>query len=254
MKKVPVLSVKKALDMLGILAFEDVDCRGFGLSELAKKMNMAPNTAHNLLKTMMVCGFVAQNDDRKYITGPQCEQLGRVFRRKALADLALPLLRTLGARLGEVVMLAVLQNGQRRIVAQVDPQRSIRADPGIDSTVSLYGFVTGRLLLAYASDEEWRRSIERQGLPGALWEGIDTEQKLRATTDSIRRRGACVMEKKGEGLVAFAVPVLTRQGVLVGALGCYAPAFRCPKKKGQQVLAVMRGAAGDLAGLLEARS
>lgn len=52
-----VNSVKKALDILDILIFEDIDRRGISLKELSERSGIRPNTLHNILKTMKQCGY-----------------------------------------------------------------------------------------------------------------------------------------------------------------------------------------------------
>ncbi len=233
--------------MLEILAFEDPDDRGFTLTDMARRMGMAPNSARNLLKTMIVCGFVEQDAEGRYTTGLKCRQLGLSSRRQALVDLALPFLQKLGAALEEVVLLAVLVNGRRVTVEQVNPQRTIRVDPSARVILNPYELATGRILLAFASEAERRQVINRYGLPGAAWDGIRSESALRAALDALRRAGVCPMEKKEDGLMAFAVPVVAGDGSLIGALGCYAPTFRCPASKGQSMVEEMKRTATAMA-------
>ena len=63
MGSVPVKSVKKALDLLTLVAFEDPAGEGIPLNELASAMEFPPSSARNLLKTMISCGYVAQNSE-----------------------------------------------------------------------------------------------------------------------------------------------------------------------------------------------
>ena len=60
-----VNSVKKALDILDILIFEDIDRRGISLKELSERSGIRPNTLHNILKTMKQCGFSRKGISRK---------------------------------------------------------------------------------------------------------------------------------------------------------------------------------------------
>ena len=62
MAEVPVKSVNKALDLLSILIFDDPGLKGVKLTDLAQRLKLPANTTHNLLKTMMVCGYVCQKE------------------------------------------------------------------------------------------------------------------------------------------------------------------------------------------------
>lgn len=247
MKDVPVLSVKKALDLLELIAANDIDEQGIGLSVLARGMGLAPNTARNLLKTMIVCGFVCQNESAKYTLGPKCDHIGRHRRHRALTTQIQPYLEKLGVEVQEVVLFAILHAGRRITIAQVDPKRTIQVHPGTEQTRNLYEFVTGRVLLAYTDKQEWPHIIEQYGLPGPIWEDIDSEEKLQAAAEKIRKAGECIMIKKPDGLVALAVPVTDSQGLLLGSLGCYAPAFRCPEQTIKNILSRMKETANSMA-------
>jgi DNA-binding IclR family transcriptional regulator len=149
--------------------------------------------------------------------------------------------------LEEVVLLAVLANGRRVTLAQVDPHRTIRVDPDAGVALNPYEMATGRILLAFATEAERRQVIDRYGLPGTAWDGIRSETALRAALDELRRDGVCPMEKKEDGLMAFAVPIAAGDGSLIGALGCYAPTFRCPASKGQSIVEEMKRTAAAMA-------
>ena len=244
---VPVRALKKGLDLLEILAFDDQAGRGFSLTELARRMGLVANTTRNLLKTMIVCGFVEQDADGRYTMGLKCLQLGRSGRCQALAEQAMPSLRKLSAAIAEVVLLAVLSNGRRVTLAQVDPQRTIRVEPGGDAIFTPYELATGRILLAFATEAERRQVLDRYGLPGAAWDGIRSATRLQAALDELRLAGTCAIERKTEGVLAFSVPVVAGDGSLIGALGCYAPAFRCQAEKQQVILEEMKRTAAVLA-------
>src|SRR5690554_4561120 len=80
---VPVRSVQKALEILDMLIFEDPACDGVSLSEIARRMAMPANSAHNLLKSMVVCNYVNQNERGHYIAGTMVEQIGSLNRLRS---------------------------------------------------------------------------------------------------------------------------------------------------------------------------
>ena len=45
-------------------------------SELAARMDMLPNSTHNLLKTLVACEYAAQTPDGRYVAGPVCHHIG----------------------------------------------------------------------------------------------------------------------------------------------------------------------------------
>ncbi len=252
MADVPVKSLKKALDLLDLLLAEEADDGGRTLSELARRMEMPANSAHNLLKTMAVCGYVEQAPDGRYRPGAKLRQIGRLNRfadEEVRARLGRQL-RELGEVLGEACVLAVLRNGQRVVVGRVDCQQTIRVDDVQAEERSLYDVPTGRVLAAYAAPEELATILDRNGLPGAHWDRLTTRIGLEKALATLRRAGLSVIGPDGSGVVAFACPVLDGAGRILGALGCHAPEFRCPEKKREQIRRELRKAAEKLGELL----
>jgi len=248
----PVKSVKKALDLLNILTFDDLGRTGIALTELARRTAMPINTVHNLLKTMAVCGYVAHTPTGTYCTGPRVRDIGRL-NLMINASAAPGLRRRLEALcedVGEAVTLTTLANGRRILLCEAAPQQTIRVDASILQTKHLLAIPTGRVLAAFATDEDLERILEQNGMPGATWSGIASRKALQTALAEIRRQRLVVINPDGNELVSFAVPVLDESGQLLGALGCYAPRFRCGPEKHKTLLAKLHQTAVQLAEFL----
>ena len=130
---VPVRSVRKALNLLSILVFEEPNGVGLSLSQLARRMGLPANSTRNLLKTMMICGFVAQNKQRMYVTGPRCRQIGnlnRITSPEALSVLR-PALVALSERLEESVIFSILSGANRIILVDVDTEQAVTVNKSV---------------------------------------------------------------------------------------------------------------------------
>ncbi len=249
---VPVKSVKKALDLLSLLAFEDLSRQGFSLSALAARMEMPSNTVHNLLKTMVACGYVSQTSSGTYRIGARMTDMGRL--NAVLAAVSSPRLKDtlnkLCQKLGEAVTLTTLVDGQRIMLYQVDPRITIRVDAASLESRSLFARPTGRILAAFADPGQRSRILERHGMPGTDWAGMVSETALLAALTQVREAGAVTIAENNSDLVAFAVPVLDENGGLLAALGCYAPAFRCDTSRHAPILSALKQTAFDLVDLI----
>jgi IclR family acetate operon transcriptional repressor len=251
---VPVQSVKKALDLLDILVFEDVRWEGISLSELSRRSGLRPNTTHNLLKSMAACGYVAQNAESKYIAGPK---LGEISMIKTLVspDIQGIIVRKLQeavSQLGESLVFATLVNGRRVSLAQIDAERAVRVV--LPQKLSyIYEMPTGRILVAYADKHQLHQIKQVSGLPGELWDNISTDEALDEARSEIREAGCAVIFEEKE-LVTFGCPVLNASGRLLGALGCYAPLFRCPPARQREILKEMLDVADQMSQTIEGNS
>lgn len=244
MPEVPVKSVKKALDLLSILIFDDPELKGVKLTGLAQRLGLPANTTHNLLKTMTVCGYVTQNESGRYRPGPQCRRIGLVnkieggdFKQK-LADV----LKRHTAQINEAMVFAVLHGGKRVLIANSEPvSQVIRIDRQVVESGNIYRLPTGRILTAFASPADHVRIQDNYGIPGKSWPDCETDMKR------IRKEGRCLILPDSSGVNSFALPVMNKDGKLLGAIGCYAPPFRCGPSIQKKILTSLRLAADELA-------
>ncbi|HCE46004.1 MAG TPA: hypothetical protein DET40_20860 [Lentisphaeria bacterium] len=243
MPDVPVKSVRKALDLLSMLIFDDPELKGIKLTDLAQRLKLPANTTHNLLKTMVVCGYVVQNESGRYCPGPQCRRIGLInkveggdFKQK-LAEV----LKRHTAQVNEAMVFAALHGGKRVVLASSEPvSQVIRIDRQIVESNNIYRLPTGRILTAFATPGDYRRILDNYGEPGKSWPGFESDLKR------IQKEGRCLMLPDASGVNSFALPVRNKDGRLLGAIGCYAPPFRCGPPIQKMILAVLRLAADEL--------
>jgi IclR family acetate operon transcriptional repressor len=244
----PVKSVEKALDLLEFLALEPAGRKGATLTELAGRLGAPPNTTHALVRTLVSCGFAGQAEDGRYEPGRKCLDIGRLNRLEQAPahELILEGLHRLAAELEENCMFTTLSAGERLVLARADADRVIKVDQataGRDKEI--FELVTGRVLVSFASPEEREAVIERHGWPGSRWEGIRSRAALAKACSRIRNEGH-LLEATKDRLVAIACPVLSGSGACLGAIGSYAPAFRCGRTRQQVVLKAMKQTAAAL--------
>lgn len=255
MANTPIHSVKKAFDLLSILAFDDLSRQGISVTELARRMGMPANSTHNLLQTMVQCHFVAQTPSSRYIIGPKCLQIGKLHMASAqTAEAIRPLAEALSDDLQESIVFAVMLDGRRIPLLTVDPARTIKVDLAHIPESSIYAVPTGRILVAYADAAELTRVVERWGLPGVHWDAIADEETFAHARQAIRSVGSVTQVPDGHELASFACPVLAENGTLLGALGCYAPLYRCPDARQRTIRSRMLAAAPAIGRVLSLQS
>jgi DNA-binding IclR family transcriptional regulator len=246
-REIPVQSVRKALDLLNILVFEDPAREGLALGNLAGRLGFPAATAHNLLKTLCACGYAAQAGVGRYTIGPRCRDIGRYnsLLSEPVSSAIRKRMEALGRLLGETVTFAALADGRRLLLWSANAHQLIRVDSADLESRKLFSLPTGRILAAYAEPGELLRLLERYGLPARQeWPKTTTRTALDAALSAIRARGHEVIIR--DDVTAFAVPVLDGQGRLVGSLGCFAPSFRCPAEKHEPFVAELKQAAHEM--------
>lgn len=241
MNDVPVKSVKKALDLLNILAFEDPSYSGTSLKKLAEKMNSPANSVHNLLKTMVACNYADQLENGKYVVGPRCRQLSLLNKmnysyKSQCVD---PVLKEIVGELNEAAVFTILCGGRRILAGHVDNSQMVKIDKVLFESKSIYELPTGRILIIHADPDELDEVVDCYGYPGDLWEGISSMKGLAALQKKYRESKYIVIDDEKLNLWMVAVPVTDKKNYMVGALGVYAPRFRCPREKQKQIIRVL---------------
>ncbi len=254
--EIPVLSVKKAMDLLDMVIGCDLAGEAAPLSALAQRSAMPTNTVHNLLKTLTACGYIEQRGRGVYAPGVKCRQLGRLgqLQTPALQEAAAEAMRRFARDRGEDCVLAVLVNGERVVAAYAAADQTVQISPAAMEKFPFYEKPTGRMLAAIAPEAEFQQILARHGLPGDQWNGIASETALRKELASLRKQGWCQAGDKGGGLIALACPVFGPDAAAWGALGTFAPAYRCPPARRRQLLAALRALADELSTIIPGRA
>ena len=121
-----IKSLEKAFDILDCFRETQVD---WGVSELAKELNIPKSTIASLLKTMVDCGYLRQDErTKKYHLGLRVLELGFVARiDMQVRKYALPILEELQRATEEIVYLTVPRYGEVLYLETVYPsQRQVR--------------------------------------------------------------------------------------------------------------------------------
>ena len=118
-------SVSRALSLLIKLSEES---EGLNLSELARRVKLAPSTAHRLLTTLQLDQFVRFEDGR-WLIGVQSFNVGSSYMRaRDICYMARPYLRFLMQETGETSNLALVENDELVYLAQTEcPGHSVWA-------------------------------------------------------------------------------------------------------------------------------
>lgn len=228
----PIASVQKALEVLNVLAFEDLNHKGMRLAELAERLEQKPNTLHGILKTMIACGYVEQDAHARYRTGKRCDQIGIINRFRMRPETTHRLnerLRALCDETGESVSFYVLNSGERINYTNYQTRDIIKVDNSMLEENNLYEYPSGRVLVAYCSERELEQVLRRHGFPKSHWSGIVNRAQLDEEIARVRRAG--ILDRHTDSVASYAAAVTAADGRLIGSVGVYMPEFRLTAEK-----------------------
>jgi IclR family transcriptional regulator, acetate operon repressor len=240
-----VQSLERAFDLLERMA----DAGGeVGLSELAASSGLPLPTIHRIMRTLVACGYVRQQPNRRYALGPRLIRLGESASR-LLGTWARPYLAELVEATGETANMALFDGDEIVYVAQVPSRHSMRMFTEVGRRVPPHATGVGKALLAQVPPEEVRALLARTGMPAATTHTItDPEAFLRAM-EEIRRRGYAVDDNEQEvGVRCLAVTV--PDSPTPAAISISGPAGRVTEAATEKIVPVLKEVAQKLAALL----
>ncbi len=130
------------------------------LATLVERTALSRATAHRLAAALEVHGLVGRAADGRYRLGARLVGLGRrAAEGLPLADLAMPVLRSLRDETGESAQLYVREGDVRVCVASLDSSEELRTIVAPGAVMPLSVGSAGHVLSAPDGGEGWRASV-----------------------------------------------------------------------------------------------
>ncbi|MFN3846242.1 MAG: IclR family transcriptional regulator [Paracoccaceae bacterium] len=211
-------TVGKALDVLDMVASHGKPAR---FSDLLEKSPYPKATLYRFLQTLTHQGMLTFDPDRgTYALGVRLVRLAHAaWAQSSLAPLARPFISSLAALTGETVHLAQMDQGQVLYVDKRNAAKPVEMFSQAGKVGPAYCTGVGKAMLAFMPEAAVEAAIDRQSFHRFTEHTLDTAAKLRAELAAIRDRGyAFDREEHEPGIICCAVPILARNGRVLGGL------------------------------------
>ncbi|MCH8505468.1 MAG: IclR family transcriptional regulator [Ectothiorhodospiraceae bacterium] len=241
-----VQALSRGLQLLECLASEP---RGLLLTDLARRVGLAPSTTHRLLATLMRNGFAElHKGSGLWRVGATNVALGNAFiRGRDFVALARPYMRQLSSESGETSNLAVERDQFAVYVAQVESSATIRAFSRLGDRVPLTCSGVGLALLTAWSPAEVDLLVESQGLHAHTDKSIVQADTLHSVLDQGRKQGYVVDDEfHVRGMRCVAAPFFGGNGEALAALSLSGPASRLTGDKARDLGALVAETATEI--------
>ncbi|WP_202865700.1 IclR family transcriptional regulator [Kribbella turkmenica] len=218
-------SVDRAITVLEILAREG----HAGVSEVAAEIGVHKSTAFRLLAALEERDLVEQNTERgKYQLAFGILRLASAIpTRIDLVHQAQPIMDALALQFDETINLAVVREHYAVNVQQARGSAAVASQNWVGQLTPLHATSSGKLLLAFMSDEQRNSILDRAGQPRLTENTVTSRQELLDQLAEIRENGfATAFEELEVGLNAAAVPIRDHTGAVVAAMSASGPTFR----------------------------
>jgi IclR family KDG regulon transcriptional repressor len=249
-RKRRVQAVDHAIDILECLA----GSRGaVGVSELARQTGLSKATVYHLLATLEARRLVIREPDAaSYRLGWALYEMGvGVARGTEVSRVARPFLDRLASETGESVLLGILDGDSVLYLERGDAPSGFHMVAAAGIRSPLHSTASGKLLLAYADEEEIDRYVAGDQLESFTPNTITDPAQLRKQLAEIRENGyATCWQERELGLCSVAVPLRDHTRATVASLTLAGPAGRVTEDSVDTHLDPLREAAAEVDALL----
>lgn len=216
-------SVVKAFKLLELLSRND---KPMGVTDLANASALGKSNVHRLLQTLQSLDYVQKTSDNAYEATLRMWEIGsHVFSRLNLRDLSRPFMSLLSDMTKETVHLSELHGYEVLYIDKIESKEPVRAYTQLGGRAPAYCTATGKVMLAYLSEDEISDCYEsvQQFTPKTI---VNLDRFIIEATKIKERKYAVNRGEWRADVLGLAAPIVADSGQVVGALGLSAPASR----------------------------
>lgn len=228
-----IVSVERAFEIIEMLA-DSVD--GMPLSDISRVLDLNKAIVSKLLHTLESLQLVWRDEraQRYYLTYSISNIGLRHLQTSRLLDQCSAALRQLAEETGELVRLAIVEPGGKRIVwvqSFAGSKRSLRIDPNYSLRIGLHTHATGKAWISTLPFSDALQLLLHDGLEPLTVHSKTSINDIRAELDAVRENGFALSYEENElGVGAVAAPIMASTlggpAECVGVVSLAAPSNR----------------------------
>jgi len=238
-----IQSIKRAVKILNSFTPQEKE---LSITELSKRVNLHKSTIHRILVTLEDEGFVLKDQvSQKYRLGIKLFELGYLVQdQMEIRSYALSIMKELAKKTEESIDLNILSDGKRVSIEKIESPHDVRRIIQLGKSLPLYCGGSGKALLAFLSDEEIEKIIQKEKLIPFGPNTITDTTKLKINLKEIQKNGYAIsFEERILGSASIAAPILDYKGKVVASLSISGPTTRFTKKKVPILISLVKEAA-----------
>ena len=222
------------------------------LERLSRDVHLAKPTVYRFLLTLQSLGYVRRDEqDRWAMTLKLFHTGSRALDHLDLYAAARPVAEDLAEHLGETVHMGVLEGDAAVYVLKIESKHTIRMFSRVGRRIPLYCTAIGKVLLAYADQEERAVALRSMRLVALTPRTLTSRVAVEAELEKVRRQGFAVDDEEHEhGIRCIGAPVFGHTGAVVAALSASWPSFRFPGDAIGPATRAVRAAADQVSSIL----
>jgi IclR family transcriptional regulator, KDG regulon repressor len=242
--------VGKVVDLLEVLRDEP---SGLPLRELSSRAGMVKSSAHRILRSLMVHGYVEQEaNGGKYGLGVQCLTLARGFSKGMdLLRIARPYLREILEAFGETTYLAVRRRDHCLFVDVQETHRDLRLVGPLGAEVHYHATAAGKAIAAFLRPEDRSAVLDRLEPVRVTNRTLTDRALVEREWERVRRCGFAINDEETiTGAVFLAAPIFDSREEVCASISIGMPKARYSQEAGERMPALLKDACRRLSATL----
>lgn len=244
-----VAVIDKALDLLECLS----DGRPRTVAELSEAAGISKAAAYRILHTFERRGFVVTYERvRRYTIGHALLAYAEAARHSdQLLAAARPVMRELWTQSGETVNLGIRSRDRVLYLEVMESTRGLRATGQVGSLDALHSTALGKAMLSRRPDGDLTRVIGRAELKARTPHTVTDAAALLRAIGKAKADGFAIDDQENEiGMRCVAAPIVTGDGLAIGAISISGPTSRMTSEVVQALAARLRAGCAMIADAL----
>ncbi|UFJ42702.1 IclR family transcriptional regulator [Brevibacillus humidisoli] len=225
-KESMVKSVDRALQVVHLVSTKK---EGFGVTELARQIDLNKSSVYRILSTLATHGYVEQDQETgRYKLGYKVLELSaKLLDSIDLRAEARPYLKELESLTNEVIHLVVYDQGEVVYIEKLEGNEMLRMHSQVGKRAPMHCTSVGKVILAHLPPAEMERIVEKKGLPRHTERTITQYDTFQHHLQEIKQKGyALDLEENEQGITCIAAPIFGYNGKVTAAISISGPTIR----------------------------
>lgn len=245
-----VRSVERAVSILFLVCQSNAPLR---LSDIGQLSGLDNATVLRLLNTLVKLNLIQKDKaSRRYLPGTDIHRF-HSFWHTDIRNVCRPHMETLLKSVQETVCLIVPRGLERVCIDALQPERELRVVAAIGRTLPIYLGASGRVLMAFKSEEDIGRILEFAPLQPITDKTVTDHRVYTKQLGVIREKGyALSIQEITEGTSALAAPIFDNSGnnSAIAAIAIRGPEARMTRKRSIEMVPALLEATAAISAAL----
>ncbi|CAG5080066.1 IclR family transcriptional regulator [Thermobacillus xylanilyticus] len=248
------MPIIQALDRaLRILDLFDEHTPELKLTEISARMQLHKSTAHALLRTLQIHGYIEQDEESgKYRLGLRLLEKGQMLLQNLdIRNVARPHLQALSDATGQTAHLLILDGREGVYIDKVEGAQAAIRYSRIGRRVPLHSSASGKVLAAFQPPDALERLLAGYTYVRHTPNTIDSEAKFRRELEEVRKHGCAFDREENEpGVLCIAAPIFGHDGQLLAAMSLSCMTARVDEAEAQRLAERVRKTTAEISARL----